>query len=179
MKVLDYLDELEEILGAHSAVPLLSKKVLVDRGDMLEIIKDIRDDLPDEIRTAQWVMEEREKLLEEAKIEYDKVIAEAKRQAELKVENSEIVVNAKKRATEIATKNAEECRQLRLRSYAYIDSKLAELENTTEQLYAGYFADMWKKMESTFGDVSLTIAKNRQEMQELSYNLQMDNDEFL
>ena len=89
MKVLDLLDELEEIIEVAGNVPL-SKKVVVDPNEISEIIKEIRVELPDEIQQAQWIMSERQRILEEAKNEYNSIINEAQEKAEKHIASDEI-----------------------------------------------------------------------------------------
>ena len=57
MKVLELLDEIEEIIDTSSGFPLTGK-ILVDAEELLEIVKEIRIELPDEIQQAQWINEE-------------------------------------------------------------------------------------------------------------------------
>ncbi len=54
MKVLELLDELEEIIEVASSVPVV-RKVMVDPNEGTEIIKESRLELPEEIHQAQWI----------------------------------------------------------------------------------------------------------------------------
>ena len=54
MEVLRLIDEIEDIVEAGSTLPF-SSKVMVDKSEILEIIKDIRIKLPDEIKQASWI----------------------------------------------------------------------------------------------------------------------------
>ena len=71
MKVLDLLNELEEVLDMASGVPLV-KKVMVDPDEVTDIVKEIRQELPDEIQQAQWIKNERERILNEARLNMKK-----------------------------------------------------------------------------------------------------------
>ena len=57
MKVLELLDELDEIIEVASSVPVV-RKVMVDPNEVTEIVKEIRLELPDEIQQAQWIKNE-------------------------------------------------------------------------------------------------------------------------
>ena len=100
MKVLELLDEIEEIVDTAAGFPLTGK-IMVDAEEILEIVKEIRVELPDEIQQAQWIKDERQRILDEAKREYDTVIRDAQKQAEALIENDDITVKAKRRAEEI------------------------------------------------------------------------------
>lgn len=176
MKVLELLDEIEEIVDTSTSFPLTGK-IMVDAEEILEIVKEIRVELPDEIQQAQWIKDERQRILEEAKKEYEAVINDAKRQAEVLVENDDIVVKSKMRADEIMRIAEENCKQLKLNTFDYIDSILFNFQDKMEQLNATYFADMFNKMETTFQGVNDTLVSNRTEIKDLAYKTQMDKEE--
>ena len=81
MKVLELLEEIEEIVDTASGFPLTGK-IMIDSQELLELVREIRVELPDEIQQAQWIKNERERILTEAKKEYETVIADAQAQAE-------------------------------------------------------------------------------------------------
>ncbi|MGN0710597.1 MAG: ATPase [Anaerovoracaceae bacterium] len=175
MKVLELLDEIEEIVDTSTSFPLTGK-IMVDAEEILEIVKEIRVELPDEIQQAQWIKDERQRILEEAKKEYETVITDAKRQAEVMIENDDIVVQSKMRADEIMRIAEENCKQLKLNTFDYIDSILFNFQDKMEQLNVNYFAEMFAKMESTFQTINATLVSNRNEIKDLAYKTQMDKE---
>ena len=58
MTVLDLLDEIEEIVETSSAVPL-TNKIMVDGNELREIVKEIRQSLPDDVQQAKWIKEQK------------------------------------------------------------------------------------------------------------------------
>ena len=65
MDILMLIDEIEDIVEAGTSVPF-SGKVMIDKEEVLEIIKEIRIKLPDEIKQAAWIKEERQRILAQA-----------------------------------------------------------------------------------------------------------------
>lgn len=175
MKVLELLDEIEEIVDTSTSFPLTGK-IMVDGEEILEIVKEIRMELPDEIHQAQWIKDESQRILAEAKKEYETVITDAKRQAEVLIENDDIVVQSKMRADEIMRIAEENCKQLKLNTFDYIDSILFNFQDKMEHMNVNYFADMFAKMEATFRSVNETLAENRAEIKDLAYKTQMDKE---
>ena len=57
MDILMLIDEIEDIVEAGTSVPF-SGKVMIDKEEVLEIIKEIRIKLPDEIKQAALIKEE-------------------------------------------------------------------------------------------------------------------------
>ena len=83
MTVLDLLDELEDIMDTASNVPLTGK-VMVDKEEVMELVNDIRRSLPDDMKQAKWLKDEQNRILDDAKSEYKKLIVEAKKQADFR-----------------------------------------------------------------------------------------------
>lgn len=162
MEVLLLLDALEDIIDKASNLPL-SSKVMVNREELLEIIKDIRLKLPDELKQAQWIKEERQKILIEAKKEAEtiqkecdekiqkakeekqRILVEAEREAEMyrqevdrkiksMIDENEITKRANEQAKDIILSAQQDAKKIRLGARAYADELLAELNLRVEKI---------------------------------------------
>jgi len=173
MKVLDLLEEIEEICDTSSGVPL-TNKIMVDKAELLEIVNDIRKALPDEIQQAQFIKDERERILGDAKEEYETIIRDAEQRAEMLVDQNEITTRAKQRAREIQDSAAAGAKHLKMSTYDYIDKVLYEFQEKMEYLNGQYFGDMFTNLQNTFEGVNDRLSENRNEIRELSYKTQMD-----
>ena len=173
MKVLELLEEIEDVVDTAASVPLTGK-IMIDANELLEIVKEIRIELPDEIQQAQWIKGERERILNEAKQEYEDVLKDAMKQAEALIENDDITMKAKQRAEEIMVMTTENCRALKLESYNYIDKILFNFQQKMDQMNGEYFIKMFENMENTFNIVNETLAENRKEIEELAHKAQME-----
>ena len=58
MEIFTLLETLEDIMERSKSLPF-TEKGIVDKEEVLEIIKEIRLKLPDELKQAKWVKEER------------------------------------------------------------------------------------------------------------------------
>ena len=65
MEIFTLLENLEDLLTAGAKVPF-SSKVLVDADELRETLEEIRLKLPDELKQAKWVKEERQRILQDA-----------------------------------------------------------------------------------------------------------------
>ena len=175
MKVLELLEEIEEIVDTASGFPLTGK-IMIDSQELLELVREIRVELPDEIQQALWIKTERERILTEAKKEYETVIADAQAQAERLVENHDITVKAKLRADELMKVTESAAKQLKLSTYEYVDGILSGFQDKMEQLNGLFFNDMVGNMEKTFGEIDDTLAANRSEISDMAYRTQQDED---
>ena len=176
MKVLELLDELDEIIELASTVPVV-KKVMVDPNEVTEIVKEIRLELPDEIQQAQWIKNERTRILDDAKAEYDKIIAEAQEKAAMLVEQDEITLRAKARADEIMRVAKENSQVMKMSILDYTDGMLYNLQEKVDQMYATYFTDMYDDLQNTFEKINSNIASSRNEVKEQIYKAQSSGEE--
>ena len=97
MRIDELIKEIEEIVNTASGVPLTGK-VMVEGEEIINILNDIEACLPDEIKQARWIQSEKDRILSEAKKEYETVVNDAKRHAESLVEKNVILARAQKRA---------------------------------------------------------------------------------
>ncbi|MFV9567402.1 ATPase [Thermoanaerobacter mathranii] len=127
LEVLNLLEELEDIIENSSSIPL-SGKVLINKEEVLELIKQIRIKFPDEFKRAEWIKQERQRILLEAQQEAEMIIKEAEQKIKEMVSESEIVKKAEKTAAEIISTAQANAREIRLGSREYADELLAKIE---------------------------------------------------
>ena len=152
MRVLELLEEIEEIVDTAAGFPLTGK-IMVDSQELLEIVREIRAELPDEIQQAQWIKNERERIIAEAKTQYEAVIDDAQKQADALVENNDITVRAKMRADELMQVTESTAKQLKIGTYDYLDSILYSFQGKMEHLSSIYFGEMFTSIEKAFDDM--------------------------
>ena len=127
MEILAILEALEDAIEKSITVPF-SNKSLVDKEELLELIKEIRLKLPDDIKQAKWVKEERQRILLEAQKEANNIIAEAENKIAALVDEHEITKRAYDQANEIISNAQKSAREIRLGAREYADSILDKVE---------------------------------------------------
>ena len=175
MKVLELLDEIEEIIDTASGFPLTGK-IMVDASEILELVKEIRTELPDEIHQAQWIKNERERILGDARSEYETVMNDARRQADHLVENHEITIRAKKRAEDLMAVTEGNVKKLKMSTYDYVDNILFNFQEKMDEMNVIYFTEMFNNLERTFNGIHETLSANRDEIKEMAYRTQMETE---
>ncbi|MDO4384100.1 MAG: hypothetical protein Q4C18_06375 [Eubacteriales bacterium] len=171
IKVMQLLDELEEILETASKVPF-SDKAIVDSDEVSQIISDIRLSMPKDIQQAQWVKDEQDRIINEAKQEYDKVIVAAKKQAEYLVETDVVKREAEKRANAVLEEAESHGRYMKLRSYEYIDKMLYDMQNDIAKLASDYIQPMNDYFTEMLNGINSKVNGNRQEMRDMAERIQ-------
>lgn len=132
VNVVELLEYLQDLVDNSPKVPI-SGKTMVDRKEILDVIDQIINYLPDQFKKAQWVMNERERILTEAKREYDTVKKETMDMMRQNIENHDVVKEAKLRGQEIIAAAKRDAKAIRLGSRDYSDEILTELDREIEK----------------------------------------------
>ncbi len=131
MEVLTLLETLEEMLNRSASIPL-TKRTLIDREELLSVVSDIKLKLPDELKQAKWVKEERQKILVDAQKEANQLIKEAENRIIAMIDEHEITKKAYEQKTEIIDSANAFSKDLINGTKKYADDILAELEATLQ-----------------------------------------------
>ncbi len=177
MTVLELLEEIEDIVDTAPGLPLTGK-IMVDAGELLEIVRAIRLSLPDDVQQAKWVKDEKERILGEAKGEYEKIIVEAKKQADYLVETDDITLRAQKMAEGIRQDAEDYAKVLKMRTYDYVDKMLYDMQARMDELNMKYFGEMYSNLEKSFEEIGGVLQSNRDEIKEMAYRTQNGQDEI-
>ena len=128
------------MIESARALPL-SASSAINKEDVLILIDDIQGSLPDELRSARWLLKEREEFRAKMKREGDEIVALARNRAEQMVQRTQVVKAAEARARKVIEQAEAESRRLRLEAEDYCDQKLGSFENvlqrTLQQVGAG------------------------------------------
>jgi len=176
MKVLDLLDEIEEICETSASMPLISSKIVVDKSEMQEIVKDIRATLPDEIQQANFIKKERQRILDDAKHEYELLVRDAEKQVEIMVDQHEITEKAKLKSNDIIQTAEANAKNLKMSTLEYIDKILYDFQEKMDMLNDKYFGEMFTGLQQTFEAISDKLQENRNEIKDLAYKTQVDKE---
>ena len=131
MEIFTLLETLEDIMEKSRNVPF-SNKCIVDKEEILDIIKEIRLKLPEEIKQAKWVKEERQRILVEAQKEADGIIKEAENRIISMIDEHEITRKAYEKKVEIIETANEMSREIKTGTEEYADGVLAGIEVALE-----------------------------------------------
>ncbi len=129
-----------DLVNAAPKMPL-SSTVRLEKDELLELLHEAIQRLPDELRQARWLLKEREEYLAKVEREADDILAAARERAERIVQRTELVREAQRLSRRILEEAQEESRRLRHEAEDYCDQKLATfeivLERTMKTVQAG------------------------------------------
>jgi hypothetical protein len=134
------LRRLHDLVGSARPMPL-STSVMINRDEVLDLLDETIERLPDELRAARWLLKEREEYLAKVRREGDEILDQARTRAERMVQRTEIVKASEARARKIVDAAIEEASRLKNECEDYCDQKLGSfeivLERTMKMVAAG------------------------------------------
>src|SRR5436189_5325081 len=95
MDILQLIDRLEELFNESKNIPL-TRNVMVDEDRMLDIIDQMRIAIPDEVKKAQQLLGQRDRVLAQAQEEANRTLEIARQKADQLVTKDSIMVEAQR-----------------------------------------------------------------------------------
>jgi molecular chaperone DnaK (HSP70) len=127
MDLIERIEELQLLVEEAKSVPFSSSAV-VDRDEFLELLAQLKQEVPEEIRQARWMSRDRDELLARARKEAERLLAEAREQRDRLLSRTEIAHAAERESERITDQAKEKATKIRLEAEDYIDQKLAAFE---------------------------------------------------
>ena len=127
MDILHLVDRLEELFNESRTLPF-TRNAVVDEDKMLDIIDQMRVTIPNEVKQAQQVVGQRDRVVAQAQEEANRIVALAREKAEQLVEREAIVKNATVRADQIMAQARTDADATRRDADAYVIDGLQHLD---------------------------------------------------
>lgn len=125
--ILHLVDRLEELVLEGRAIPF-STRVVMDEGRFLDIVDQMRVSIPEEIKKARRIQQERERIIAQANEEASRIVSLAREEAENLVADHEVVKAADVRTSVILERAQNEAKQIRKDADTYVLDVLSQLE---------------------------------------------------
>lgn len=132
MDILHLIDRLEELFNSSRPIPF-THNVIVDEDRMLDLIDQMRVAIPEEVKKAQQILAQRDRILAQAQEEVNRTLALAREKSEKLIEKDAIVQAAKSRAEQIIAQAAQETEATRREADEYALETLRRLEDELEK----------------------------------------------
>lgn len=130
MDILHLVDRLEEVFNDGRPIPL-TRKLAVDEDRVLELIDQMRVSIPEEVKKAQQILNQRDKILAQAQEEAQRTVQLAQEKAMQLVERETLVEQAKLRAQDVMRQAEAEADGIRADADDYVLDVLTRLEAET------------------------------------------------
>lgn len=135
MKVDDLILQLQDLVNDAKSMPFSGGKVLVNSDEIYDIIDQIQDSLPGEVRQAKNIVADRKQILSEANRESESIIRAAEERREAMLNQNEIVREAQAKARQIIEDAKQKSAEIRRATSGYVDNIMKRAEDSlTTQL---------------------------------------------
>ena len=132
MDILQLIDRLEELFNDGKPIPF-THNVAVDEDRMLDIIDQMRIAIPEEVKKAQQLLSQRDRVMAQAQEEANRTLDLAREKAEALVKKDSVTQEAERRADQIINQARVEAEATRQDADDYVIDTLARLQEELER----------------------------------------------
>ena len=157
LNVIELLEYLQDMVESSPKMPITGKTI-IDKKEFNEVIDQIINYLPDQFKKAQWVVNEKDRILKEAQREFDNAKKETFEIMKQNVETHDLVREAKMRASEIIALAQRDAKAIRLGSREYSTEILSQLDKEIEDKKNKLIEDMQKSFEQVAKEIDDSLA---------------------
>ncbi len=150
----DLIEEMYDVLDKGWKMPLSAGKVFVDGDELRQILDEIKEEIPTEVRKAKAIVADRGQIIEDAHREADTIIRVAQDKAQAMVEQDEVVRQAQQKANELL---------------AQAQAKFKEMRKAS----ADYVEDLMRRTDESLSENLAELRKTRQNIKNSQRNSQM------
>ena len=130
MKVDDLILQLQDLVNDAKAMPFSGGKVLVNSEDIYDIIDQIQDAMPAEVRQAKNIVADRKQIIAEANRESENIIRAAEERRKVMLNQNELVKEAQAKAREIIDEAKQKSLEIRRATNVYVDNVMKRTEES-------------------------------------------------
>src|SRR4051794_1972675 len=116
-----------DIVATARTFPM-SSSPMINREEMVELLEEALERMPEELRQARWMLKERQDFIDKTKREAADILDAGRAQAERMVQRTEVVRAAEMRARKIVEAAENEARRMKLEVEDFCDQRLASFE---------------------------------------------------
>jgi len=126
--LIELLDQLTQTVRQAKGIPF-SDNCIVDREDLLYWITQIRENLPEEIHQARWLLEQNRQVVASARQKAESILRETEQRSAIMINEHEITLRAREMAQNTIEQANQAAWQMRVASTDYARARLTEVEN--------------------------------------------------
>lgn len=138
------IDEIEEYIDSCKYQPLSNTKIIVNKEEIDELLRELRMKTPDEIKRYQKIISNKEAILNDARSKAEALINEATVHTNELINEHEIMQQAYAQANRVVTMATQQAQEIldnatieannvRMSAMQYMDDMLAHIENIISQ----------------------------------------------
>ncbi len=129
--ILYLVERLEQVLAQGWRVPFTTNAV-IDEDAFIDIVEQMHIAIPNEIRQAQQIVQQKDRIVAQAREEAERMVAQARERAEQMVEQTDLVSRARSRAQQIIEEAEQEAESVRQGADEYAADVLGRIRDELE-----------------------------------------------
>ena len=128
MDILYLVDRLENLIAGSRRMPLVNQ-IMIKESDILNIVDQLRTTIPDEIKVARRIIQEKERILAQAQADASTLLARAQEEREQAIKREGLLQAAGERSQEIVRGAQAQAEKLKDDADAYVAETLRALRD--------------------------------------------------
>ena len=124
---------LYEMVQDAWSLPLGAEKCVVERDKVLDLLDEISNQLPGELKQAKTIVESRNEVITNAKREAENILKQAEQRAKQMISREEVVKQAEQQAAEMMKAAQQKIKELRQVTNDYVDDAMKRTEDAISQ----------------------------------------------
>lgn len=151
MDILYLVDRLENLIAGSRKMPLVNQ-IILKEGDILSIVDQMRTTIPDEIKQARRIIQEKERILAQAQAEASTLLARAREETERAMNREGLLRAAEQRSQELVY-SAEQQAQRKIQE---ADAHSEQLKNEADN----YVAETLRNIRDHLATIEMDISRD-------------------
>ncbi len=151
MDILYLVDRLENLIAGSRRMPLVNQ-IIIKEGDILNIVDQMRTTIPDEIKQARRVIQEKERILAQAQSEASTLLARAREETERAMNREGLLRAAEQRSQELVQKAEQQAQQKVQEADAHAEQMKNEADN--------YVAETLRNIRDHLASIEMDISRD-------------------
>ena len=152
MDILYLLDRLENLIGSSRRMPLVNQ-IILKEADILSIVDEMRTVIPDEIKQARRIVQDKERILSQANAEAANIVSRARAESERAMNREGLLRVAEERSEDMLRRANEEAQELIRQAKIHND----HLKNDADAYVSETLHGLKEHLTSIETEVSRTI----------------------
>ena len=129
----EIITTLYEMVQDAWSLPLGAEKCVVERDKVLDLLDEISNKLPGEMKQAKTIVESRNEVITNAKREAESILKQAEQRAKQMISREEVYRQAEQEAAEMIKAAQQKIKELRQVTNDYVDDSMKRTEDAIAQ----------------------------------------------
>jgi vacuolar-type H+-ATPase subunit H len=163
MDILYLVDRLENLIASSRRMPLVNQ-IIVKESDILNIIDQMRTSVPDEIKQARRILQEKERIFAQAQTDATNIMGRAREEAERTMNREGLLKMAEERSKEIIRLAQEQAQQIHYQAAEHTEQLKADADGYATETLRN-LRDHLLAVENEIGRTVLSIEKGLESLE--------------